>query len=135
MASTDWGDSIDEEFDAREAKALKRAGEASTPHRPWKRLLSMQILTLLLLSIVLTKDIYSRGHHLFSRANIKRVPSWKMRGVARNLLQKNAAGIPSVVGEDLGGRLLPPRGVRNDGLGGLWDPVCQLPGRRAWQLQ
>lgn len=92
-------------------------------HRPWKRLLSMNILILLLVLAAVARVM--RYHRYFQPAQAKRA-HWELRGAARGLLGGSRGGAAAAAAQPLQGLGQPRRG-RNDGLGALWDPVCQLP--------
>lgn len=164
MASTDWGDSLEDELAAsgeRQApRQGKKSGTATTskvdntpaaqvispssppPYTPWKRLLALNIMTFVALLLVIAKDISSRRHPFFSGKEVKRQARWMMQGTAHDLMKGSTAAAAAGSGGSSGGGggggkgevsyevpPLPwstPPLRRVDGLGGLWDPVCQL---------
>jgi hypothetical protein len=174
MASTDWGDSLEDELAASgERQSQKKSkGESSSsssvrattttttskdtlpssagrvaaaslaslppPHTPWKRLLALNIMTFVALLLVIAKDISARRHPFFSGKEVKRQARWMMQGTAHDLLEGGGSSSSSSSSSGGGGGVgvgvsyqvppLPstPPVRRPDGLGSLWDPVCQL---------
>ena len=91
---------------------LEEPRRASSPgHTPWKRLLCLNICVLLLILAALLQELRKHAHFQPARA---RRSHWELRGAARSL---RAGAAPAAAGP----------GRRSDGLGALWDPVCQLP--------
>jgi hypothetical protein len=93
---------------------------APPPPQPWRRLLALNILVLLLVLGALCQAL--RRHPLLRPSAQPRRAHWELRGAARSLLhlQQQQQQPPA----------LPPARQRPsaDGLTPLWDPVCQLPG-------
>ena len=96
------------------------------PPGPWRRLLALNIAVLLLVLLAVTQDL--RRHPLFQAAKARR-SHWELRGAARSLLARSSSSSSSALAAPAAaaaaGLPLPQR--RADGLGALWDPVCQLP--------
>jgi hypothetical protein len=89
-------------------------------HLPWRRLLALNIVVLVLVLLAVLKEL--PRHPLFRAAKARR-SHWELRGAARALLARSGSG-----GAETPLPLpLPPPRRRADGLGALWDPACQLP--------
>ena len=125
---------------------------APPPPQPWRRLLALNIIVLLLVVGALAHEL--RRHPLLQRARGGAPPlrrahwelrgaarsllqqqqqpelsgaqraHWELRGAARSLLQQQQQQLPELPGA----QPPPPPRPTADGLTALWDPVCQLPG-------
>lgn len=91
---------------------LEEPRRALPGHAPWKRLLCLNICVLLLILLALLQELLRKQAH-FQPARARR-SQWELRGAARSLRAGAALGAAAP-------------GRRSDGLGALWDPVCQLP--------
>jgi hypothetical protein len=104
-------------------KAHPAPPTAPPPHQPWRRLLFLNIVVLLAVLGALVRDVHRvRLSHPFFRPAKSLASAWQLRGAAARLL----APPPAAAAPPPPPPPPPPR--RADGLGGLWDPPCQLPG-------
>ena len=92
---------------------------APPPPQPWRRLLALNILVLLLVLGALCHAL--RRHPLLRPGVQPRRAHWELRGAARSLLQQQQQQQPPALP-------LARQRPTADGLTPLWDPVCQLPG-------